>query len=361
MSDIDEDIRVRRVNRYDDWSAQAMFGGYEFRIVLKPEPSYIESLNRAEKLRIRLNQEAGTEGEDWILILGKDEDEFYLRNSMFLLSWKMKNPEDYKKWLHKVEHHTVDDGKLEQQVLDDEEAEKEAEVRRERELEEKIKQAKLAQQNQQTQLGNMFGGGFGPGPVHSPKPKTYTNSDNPADWEFAWVLSNHEDFFKYEFYIRKINSPNEIEIDYDMTAHLTEDDSAHVTIYGTNDDRDVVRKYLLSLGFTENPKILKEMFEWDCYTDQMINNYHDVISGKTSIDSIIGLGWEVWYHGEEEGHIFFMQPINGDNDQFYPFELGDDWHTEIMECHSSYEGDDKNKAIKQLKAMGFLYSGEDIQ
>lgn len=359
MSDIDEDIRVRRVNRYDDWSPQAMFGGYEFRIVLRPEPSYIESLNRAEKLKIRLSQEAGIEGEDWILVLGKDEDEFYLRNSMFLLSWKMKNPEDYKKWLHKVEHHTVDDGKLEQQVLDDEQAEKEAKERAERDREEKIKQAKLAQQNQPPiNMANMFGG-FGPS--SPPKPKTYTNSDNPADWEFAWVLSNNDNFYKHEFYIRNINHPTDVEIDYDLTAHLTEDDSAHTTIYGTNGDRDVVRNYLLSLGFTENPKILKEMFEWDCYTDPMINNYHNVISGKVSIDSIIGMGWEVWYHGEDEGHIFFMQPINGDNDQFYPFELGDNWYTEIMECHSAYKGDDKDRAIKELKAMGFRYSGEDIQ
>lgn len=362
MSDID-DIRVRRVNRYSDWSPRAMFGGYEFRVILRPEPSYIESLNRSEKLKIRLEQEVGEEDEDWILILGKDEDEFYLRNSMFLLSWKMKNPEDYKKWLYKIEHHTADDEKLEQQLLDDEQAEKEDEERRERELEEKIKQAKLAQQNQPPiNMANTFGG-FGPGSVLQPtQPKTYTNSDNPADWEFAWILRNDTNgFYKNEFYIRKINTPNKLEIDYDLTAHLTEDPNGHTIIYGTSDDRDIVRTYLLSLGFTENPKILKDMYDWDCYTDQMISNYHDVISGKTSIDSIKGLGWEVWYTPDgnpllDTSPVFFLQPINGVNDQFYPFDLGDDWYTE-MECTESYDGDLAD-AIKILKSMGFQYNGK---
>jgi len=359
MSEIDEDIRVRRVNRYDDWNAKSMFGGFEFRVVLKHEPSFIEALNRGQKLKERLTAEAGVEDEDWFVCFGEDNDEFYLKNSMFLLSWKMKSPEDYKKWLHLVEHHTLDDEKLEQQVVDDEQVEKEAKERAEREREEKIKAAQSAQASG-TMGMNMFGN---PVVTAQVTPKTYTNSDNPADWEFAWMLDDISNCGNNIFCLRKINS-DETVIDFDLTSHLLEQDDGFgdkSNYNGMHHTRDDVRNYLTGLGFTENPKILKDLYDWDCYTDQMIAKYHDVISGKIPLDSIKGLGWEAWYSPDgnpllDMNPVFFLQPIGGENDQFYPFDLGEDWHNE-MECHDSYEGSLKD-AIKILKSMGFRYNGK---
>jgi hypothetical protein len=92
----------------------------------------------------------------------------------------------------------------------------------------------------------------------------------------------------------------------------------------------------------------------------MAAEYWNLLSGKTGLNSIKGLGWQAWMcdpedQFEDDGPTFFVQPIGDSNDQRYAFDLGSKWQ-EVMECHLEYEGEAED-AIKELKEAGFKYRG----
>jgi hypothetical protein len=104
-----KDIELVKVNRNtSDWDPMAQFDRFEYRVVLIAERNIIKSIMRKTKLEKMLKDNAGQENIDWIIKyspLVDGEDEIYFKNSMFLLTWKMSDLEDYKANVSKIEEH----------------------------------------------------------------------------------------------------------------------------------------------------------------------------------------------------------------------------------------------------------------
>lgn len=113
MTETDENIKkeieIVKVDKFKtSWHAPVLFKGYSIRVVLLPEPAYLKALNRMSWLKKKLKENVGEEGEMWFARsnVGPDnEDEIYLKNSSFLVVWKMTNYEEFNNMVAKLEQH----------------------------------------------------------------------------------------------------------------------------------------------------------------------------------------------------------------------------------------------------------------
>jgi hypothetical protein len=104
-----KDIELVKVHRdRENWDPIAQVNKFKFRAILTSEPNIIKSIMRKTKLEERLKREAGQENKDWIVKYSTqlaDDDEIYFKNSMFLITWKMTDIEEYKTFFQKIEEH----------------------------------------------------------------------------------------------------------------------------------------------------------------------------------------------------------------------------------------------------------------
>jgi hypothetical protein len=123
MADTEEnakkEIEIVKVDKFRaGWYAPALFQGYTVRVVLLPEPAYLKALNRLSWLKKKLKDNIGVEGEMWFARSNvglENEDEIYLKNSSFLVVWKMTNYDEFNNMVAKLEQH--------REGLEDEQAE----------------------------------------------------------------------------------------------------------------------------------------------------------------------------------------------------------------------------------------------
>jgi hypothetical protein len=129
-----EEVEFTKVNKYhSDWDAKAIFSGYNLKVTLKHQDSFITQLNNTNKIKQKFTKDLGEEGGRWYC----KKDDFYLTDSIVLLQWKMYSIEDFNSWFGTVEQHTED----EEAILRQEE-EKELRVKEAKERAEFLKRAK---------------------------------------------------------------------------------------------------------------------------------------------------------------------------------------------------------------------------
>lgn len=84
----------------EDWPFFAQMYHHEYKVVLKPIKDLIGRVDRQANIIENLEESGLNEREDWLF--DEDEQVLYLRDSYFLLAWKMENCHQFEKSIDHV-------------------------------------------------------------------------------------------------------------------------------------------------------------------------------------------------------------------------------------------------------------------
>ena len=103
-------LEVNEVNKFNDseWPPETLFEPFKYRYFFKEENNWIKAVNRTKQLKTWFCDEIGIEGVDWIFRRGHSEgelDEVFVRNNRFFLTWKMRDHDNFKDWVVRMDWH----------------------------------------------------------------------------------------------------------------------------------------------------------------------------------------------------------------------------------------------------------------